>query len=64
MKIKDAPIGSTVKQNGNKAIILSHGAMGCRVSVIEGDLDSITFGKQVWSNLTQVSLLKRAKSNN
>jgi len=62
MKIKHAPIGSTVKQNGNEAIILSHGAMGCRVRVKETkDPDAITLGDQVWSALTEVKIIKEVK---
>lgn len=64
MKLKHAPIGSTVKQNGNKAIVLSSGPMGTRVNVIGGDPDSITYGKQIWSNNTEISLLKSQKANN
>lgn len=56
MKIKHAPIGSTVKQNGNKAIVLSSGPMGTRINVISGDRDSVTFGKQIWSNESIVEL--------
>ncbi|KKN77011.1 hypothetical protein LCGC14_0365030 [marine sediment metagenome] len=60
MKIKDAPIGSTVTQNGNKAIVLSSGPMGCRVCVKESkDPDSITLGNQIWSNNTLVTVVKK-----
>ena len=55
MKIKEAPIGSTVTQNGTKAIVLSFGSMGCRVNVISGDPDSTNLGKQIWSNETIIS---------
>lgn len=66
MKIHKAPIGSTVKMNETEAIILSHGEMGCRVNVTKTpeEEDSLTKGPQVWSNLTKISLLKRAKPKN
>ena len=55
MKINKVPIGSPVKMNSTKAIVLSSGPMGCRVNVISGDPDAITIGKQIWSNETKVN---------
>lgn len=61
MKLKNVPVGSTVKINGNVAEVLSHGSMGCRINVVESKDNSISLGKQLLSNASEVSLLKRAK---
>lgn len=64
MKLKDVPIGSTVKINGNVAEILSHGAMGTRVNLIESKDESIGLGKQILSNESEISLLRERKLSN
>ncbi len=55
MKLKDAPINSTVQFNDNTATVLKHGAMGCCVKVTRSKSDSINLGNQVLSNETIIS---------
>ena len=55
MKLKKAEIGSTVKMNKSKAVVLIHGELGTRVNVIEGDPEQVTLGNQIWSNESEVS---------
>ena len=64
IKLKNAPIRSVIKCIGCKAVMLSHGEMGVRVNVIEGDTEVISLGKQVWSNETDVILTDEIVSVN
>lgn len=59
MKLKNAPIRSTVKINGNIGKVLSHGIMGCRVDILKSKDDSISVGKTILSNESEVSYDKR-----
>lgn len=58
MKLKDAPIRSTVQFNDNRAEVLKHGEMGTSVKILESKRDSIALGKTVLSNGTEISLLR------
>ncbi len=56
MKLKNVPVRSVIKCIKCKAEALHHGAMGTRINVLEGDTETISLGKQVWSNETDVIL--------
>lgn len=58
MKLKDTPIRSTVKFNGNTATVLKHGEMGCLVKITESKRESISPGNQILSNESKVFLMK------
>ena len=62
MKLKNIPIGSTVKMNKSKAVVLRHGDLGTRVNVIEGDPEQVTLGNQIWSNETLVESTQKGKA--
>jgi len=55
MKIKAVPVGSNIECNGAKAVVLSHGVMGTRVSVLEiTEYNGFVLGFQIWSEESEV----------